>query len=108
MYVTAFLLIQATEGVTGSTGSGSAQSVIVPLFSGFVGGLIVMYIQNHLKSKEEERNRQEELKGLVRIVDVEMSRNDDLLQRALAVEVTALSGGGRAPVLALNGLDTDD
>jgi hypothetical protein len=102
------LLIESAKGVAGSTESSLLPSLIVPLFSGFVGGLIVMLIQNHLKNKEEERNRQQELKGLIRLVDAEMSRNEDLLKQALAVDVATSSGAGRSPILALNGLEGAD
>ena len=65
MTVAVVLFIESTMGVAGPTESSLIPSLIVPLFSGFVGGLIVMLIQDHLKNKEEERNRLQELKRLV-------------------------------------------
>lgn len=101
MVLVTILLIQ-------SDGGSPTLNLVVPLFSGLVGGLLVLYIQTRLKNKENERHRQEELKGLTRIVDAEMLRNEDLLRRALTVDLATSSGAGRAPILALNDLETAD
>lgn len=90
--------------IEGST----ASSVVVPLFSGFVGGLVVMLIQNHLRNKKEEKDKRQELKGLIRIVDAEIAENGDLLQKALAVDTASAAGAQLNPILDLRNLQTRD
>jgi hypothetical protein len=89
-------------------GGSIALSVIVPLFSGIVGGVLVMLIQNHLRNKREQRNREEELRGLIRIVDFEMAQNENLLQEALTVDTVTAAGAQYNPILELRNLETRD
>lgn len=97
-------VLQLPGSMVGST----TLNLIISLFSGFVGGLVVMLIQNHLRNKKDKESKKEELRGLIRIVDAEMSRNEGLLREAQSVDLSAATGAGRAPILTLNGLEAAD
>ncbi len=107
MGVVPLLITETMEGATGATQEISLLGLIVPLFSGFVGGLVVLYIQNHLRNKKEEKERDQELKGLLRVLDAEMARNEELLHKAVAVDLSP-SGGDRTPIIALRDLELAD
>jgi hypothetical protein len=105
---TTFLAIETTQGVTGSTQGFSLLGLIVPLFSGFVGGLVVLYVQTRERNKKEEKERNQELKSLIRIVDLEIAENDDLLRKALTVDTLSAAGAQFNPILELRNLQTRD
>jgi hypothetical protein len=67
-----------------------------------------MLIQNFLRNQKEQRDKEEELKGLLRIVDTEMSSNEAMLKEALAVDLKTVSGAGRSPLMALRELGVAD
>lgn len=104
----AYLIIETTRGVTGSTQGFSFIGLIVPLFSGFVGGLVVLYLQTRQRSKKEEKERNQELKSLIRIVYLEMAENGNLLQEALAVDTSNAAGARFDPIIGLRNLQTGD
>ena len=102
------LIIETTHGITASTQETSLLSLFIPLFSGFVGGLVVLYIQTRQRNQKDEKERRRELKGLLRIVDLEMAKNDDLLQAALAVDTLNAAGAQLNPILELRTLQITD
>lgn len=88
--------------------SGSAAFSWYALFSGFVGGLIVLSIQTYLTNRREKNERKRELKGLFRIVDLEMENNEPLLQQVLEVDVNIASGSELRPFLNLRSIEFKD
>lgn len=85
-----------------------SMSILASLFSGAVGGLVIMLIQNFLRNRKEQRDKEEELKGLIRIVETEMSSNEAMLEEALGVDLKTVSGAGRSPLIALRELGVAD
>ncbi len=67
-----------------------------------------MLVQNHLRNRKEHSDREDELRGLLRLVDVEMSDNEDILQAAIAVNLTEASGAQVTPIVALRDLEAAD
>jgi hypothetical protein len=108
MSLDAILFTETTLVTTGSTQGSSGVTLFLPLFSGFVGGLIVLGIQTYLTNKREENERELELKGLIRIIDPEMAKNEDLLQKALEVDVSTASGPAVRPLINLRNMGVAD
>ena len=67
-----------------------------------------MLIQNTLRNRKERRDKEEELKGLIRIVETEMSSNEAMLEKALEVDLKVASGAGRSPLMDLRDLGVAD
>ena len=69
---------------------------------------MVLYIQTKLRNKREDDDRKAELTGLIRIIDPEMAKNEDLLQKALDVDAAIASGQAVRPFLDLRTLEVTD
>jgi hypothetical protein len=108
MDLVTFLIADTTGEIAGSVQEGSFLGLVGSLFSGLVGGLIVLLVQTRQRNNREKEERQQELKGLLRIVDQEMSRNDDLLQEALAVDARTASGAEVTPLWEVRNLESRD
>jgi len=64
-----------------------------------------MLVQNYLRNRKEANDREEEHRGLLRIVDVEMSSNDQILSAAIAVNLKEASGAQIQSILDLRDLE---